>query len=134
MNFIDVAHSYGKGQAEEAVGTFLSGYAHREKLFINTKLSDFTNPQGSAKQVYDQFEERVRTSLGRMKTDYLDLVMWPHGAQGPRLPEARGGAGRAEEAPGEGARPLLRDVQPPELQGGRARPSSTTASTTSSSP
>jgi aryl-alcohol dehydrogenase-like predicted oxidoreductase len=81
VNFIDVAHSYGGGKAEEAVGAFLQGYAHRDKLFINTKLSSFTNPQGSAKQVYDQFEERVRTSLERMKTDYLDLVMWPHGAQ-----------------------------------------------------
>ena len=80
VNFIDVAHSYGGGKAEEAVGAFLAGYEHREKLFINTKLSGL-DPQGSAKEVYDQFEARVRTSLERMKTDYLDLVMWPHGAQ-----------------------------------------------------
>lgn len=80
VNFIDTAHSYGKGQSEEAVGTFLQGYEHRDKLFINTKLSGL-NPQGSAKQVYDLFEAKVRESLARMKTEYIDSVMWPHGAQ-----------------------------------------------------
>ncbi len=80
INFIDVANSYGGGKAEEAVGAFLPGYPHRDRLFINTKLSGL-KPQGSAKQVYDQFEAKVRQSLARMKTDYVDLVMWPHGAQ-----------------------------------------------------
>lgn len=80
ITFIDTAHSYGGGDSEKAVGAFLAGYQHRDKLYINTKLSGL-NPQGSAQQVYAQFEAAVKLSLERMKTDYLDSVMWPHGAQ-----------------------------------------------------
>lgn len=83
VNFIDVARNYGGGQAELGVGEFLKSGADREKLFINTKASRFTPPQGTSKAVYEAFKAVLTESLQRMKTDYVDCLMWPHGASSP---------------------------------------------------
>lgn len=80
LTFIDVAQAYGKGQAETAVGQFLSGSVDREKVFVSTKASHFRRPSGSSKVVYEALEKNVRESLERMQTDYVDLYQWPHGA------------------------------------------------------
>lgn len=80
ITFLDTAQSYGNGKSETAVGQFLGDYAHRDKLFVNTKLSGL-QPRGTAQEVHAQFEAKVRESLERLKTDYLDSVLWPHGAQ-----------------------------------------------------
>ncbi len=81
INFIDVAYNYGRGQAEIGTGTFLEKFPHRDKLFVSTKASGFSPPRGTAKQVYEAFKARVQEQLARLKTDYVDLMMWPHGAQ-----------------------------------------------------
>lgn len=81
ITLIDVAQSYGGGRAEEAVGTFLASYPHRERLFVSTKASKFRRPSGSAAEIYTALEANLTESLQRLKSDYLDLFMWPHGAQ-----------------------------------------------------
>jgi aryl-alcohol dehydrogenase-like predicted oxidoreductase len=75
MTFIDVAHDYGRGQAEEAVGRAIKGI--REKVFIATK---FPPEKSSGKAVMAAAEE----SLKRLKTDRIDLFQthWPN----PQIP------------------------------------------------
>ena len=78
---IDTAQSYQNGKSEEAVGVFLRSGVDREKVFLTTKASAFRRPpNGTAKDVLAAVRANVELSLKRMNTDYLDLFLWPHGA------------------------------------------------------
>ena len=73
IRHIDTAARYGNGKAEQLVGQLVrrrSSSISREELVIATKVS--TYDPGSV-------EKRVRTSLARLQTDYLDIVYlhWP---------------------------------------------------------
>ena len=71
INFFDTADCYMWGRNEEMVGKVLEG--KREKVFIQTK-------------VHDHDEQRMRASversLRRLKTDYVDVLVW-HGLRSP---------------------------------------------------
>ncbi len=63
VRFFDNAVSYHKGGSEKYYGDYLTP-KYRDQIFLTTKSSKTT-----AKDVEKDFED----SLGRMKTDYLDL-------------------------------------------------------------
>ncbi len=65
INFFDTADCYMKGRNEEMVGKALEG--KRQKVFIQTKV-----------HAHDEKKMRasVETSLRRLRTDYLDVLVW----------------------------------------------------------
>lgn len=65
INFYDTADCYMKGRNEEMVGKALEG--KRQKVFIQTKV-----------HAHDEKKMRasVETSLRRLRTDYLDVLVW----------------------------------------------------------
>lgn len=71
INFIDTANVYGRGAAESLLGEVLSGY-DRSSYVLATKvyfqMSD-TDRGLSAAQIHKQID----ASLGRLRTDYVDL-------------------------------------------------------------
>src|SRR3989304_4011369 len=71
MTFIDTAEDYGNGDAEKVIGEAIS--CIRDEVFIATKVS----PVNLA---YDNVLRSVDASLGRLKTDYIDLyqIHWPN--------------------------------------------------------
>jgi len=62
INYIDTAYVYQRGQNEEIIGTVMK--TKRDKVFLTTKL------WGDEK-----FTEQIETSLSRLKTDHVDLVL-----------------------------------------------------------
>ena len=76
VNFWDTAYDYGGGNSELGIGKFLSkNLKVRKNLFLVTKAS-------GAKSVAD-VEERLATSLKRMKTNYIDLYYGVHKCSDP---------------------------------------------------
>lgn len=74
VNFFDTADIYNRGAAEEVLGKALKDY-RRADLVVATKcfwpMSDNANDRGlSRKHIF----ESVEASLGRLRTDYLDLM------------------------------------------------------------
>jgi 1-deoxyxylulose-5-phosphate synthase len=71
INFIDTANVYGQGAAESLLGDVLCGY-DRSSYVLATKvyfpMSD-TDRGLSAEQIHKQID----ASLGRLRTDYVDL-------------------------------------------------------------
>jgi predicted aldo/keto reductase-like oxidoreductase len=65
INYFDTAESYENGNAERAIGEALQ-FIEREKIFIATKAG--IRPQEDK----DAVIQKVRQSLGRLKTDYVD--------------------------------------------------------------
>ena len=65
INFYDTADCYMRGRNEEMVGRVFKG--RREKVFIQTKV-----PAHSEKQM----RASVETSLRRLQTDYIDVLVW----------------------------------------------------------
>ena len=65
INFYDTADCYMKGRNEEMVGKALEG--KRQKVFIQTKV-----------HAHDEKKMRasVERSLRRLRTDYLDVLVW----------------------------------------------------------
>ena len=63
VRFFDTAYNYYKGRSEELYGMYLTP-KYRDDIFLMTKSST-----RDAKKAREQLE----TSLGRLKTDYLDL-------------------------------------------------------------
>jgi predicted aldo/keto reductase-like oxidoreductase len=67
----DTASGYAGGNSEIGIGGFLSQNPEaRKRLFIVTKASEAFSPEA--------VEERLQTSLKRMKTDYIDLYCGVH--------------------------------------------------------
>lgn len=64
---IDTAEAYAEGHAEELVGRAIGGF-ERKNLFITTKVS----PEHLR---YDDLLASAKGSLGRLKTDYIDLYL-----------------------------------------------------------
>ncbi|UCG46945.1 MAG: aldo/keto reductase [Phycisphaerales bacterium] len=74
----DTAYNYSGGNSELGIGKFLSrNQKVRGRLFLATKAS-------GARSVAD-VEKRLRTSLERMKTDYVDLYFGLHQCSNPAL-------------------------------------------------
>ena len=64
---IDTAETYAQGHTEELVGRAINGF-DRENLFITSKVSpEHLN--------YEELIASAKGSLGRLKTDYIDLYL-----------------------------------------------------------
>jgi predicted aldo/keto reductase-like oxidoreductase len=66
ITFMDNSWDYNEGQSEIRMGKGLSQGGYREKVFLMTKLD------GRTKEVA---EAQINTSLERLKTDHIDLLM-----------------------------------------------------------
>ena len=76
IDMIDTSFGYAGGNSELGIGKYLSKHPERRKeMFIVSKAS-------GAKSVAE-VEERLQTSLKRMKTDYVDLYYGVHGLSDP---------------------------------------------------
>ena len=76
ITYWDTAHSYVGGNSELTIGKFIAKNPQaRKKLFIVTKAS-------RAESVAE-VEQRLATSLERLKTDYIDLYYGVHGLDEP---------------------------------------------------
>ena len=54
LNYLDMAPAYGRGECEQAYGKFLGGSAKREKVFLSTKVSGFSELRNRLyKEIYD---------------------------------------------------------------------------------
>ncbi len=80
VNFIDTAPAYGWGHSEAVIGRAIAEWGKREQVVIATKLGlsvegEAVYRDSSRKRVF----EEVETSLGYLRTDYIDLyqVHWP---------------------------------------------------------
>jgi predicted aldo/keto reductase-like oxidoreductase len=65
VNYIDTAEGYGNGESEQAIGEALQ-HIDRSKVFIHTKMR--INPEDTEAAILD----RMRGSLERLRTDYVD--------------------------------------------------------------
>ncbi len=76
-NFLDTANKYHGGQTEEIVGRWLAGRRDRTVLATKYTLSmDPTDPNASGNH-RKNLVRSVEASLGRLGTDYIDLL-WVH--------------------------------------------------------
>lgn len=78
-NFIDTADSYGAGQSESLIGSFVGDDNLRDKIVIATKFSNNVaagnpNAGGNGRK---NIMRAVEASLRRLNTDYIDLY-WLH--------------------------------------------------------
>ncbi len=62
INYVDVAPSYGNGEAEEKLGPAMAGV--RDKLFLAEK---------TARRDREGAQQELETSLRRLRTDHFDL-------------------------------------------------------------
>ncbi|OGP89412.1 MAG: hypothetical protein A2157_13170 [Deltaproteobacteria bacterium RBG_16_47_11] len=65
INFYDTADCYMRGNNEEMVGKVFQG--KRDKVFIQTKVHDHDEKR---------MRQSVERSLRRLKTDYIDVLVW----------------------------------------------------------
>ena len=77
VNYIDTAEGYGNGESERAVGEALQ-HIDRSSVFIHTKL------RVSSEDTEATLLDRMRSSLERLQTDYVDA----YGIHGPSTIEA----------------------------------------------
>lgn len=70
VNFIETSESYSNGRNELMIGKVIKDF-ERAKLFIATKA----NPTFRVFKSADDIIRRAEDSLGRLKTDYIDLYM-----------------------------------------------------------
>ncbi|MBN1788791.1 MAG: aldo/keto reductase [Sedimentisphaerales bacterium] len=76
VNYWDTAHSYAGGNSEIGIGMFLGKYPEKRKgIFLVTKASGAKNGE--------EIRDRLKTSLERMKTDYIDLYYGIHSLKDP---------------------------------------------------
>lgn len=73
MSFIDTAEIYGRGQAEELLGSILAETGLRDRVLVATKFSPANNAP-------EKVQQAAEGSLRRLKTDHLDLYQmhWPN--------------------------------------------------------
>jgi aryl-alcohol dehydrogenase-like predicted oxidoreductase len=71
INFFDTANVYGTGAAEEAWGEILSGY-DRDSYVLATKVY-FSMSETDRGLSAAQIAKQIDASLGRLRTDYVDL-------------------------------------------------------------
>jgi aryl-alcohol dehydrogenase-like predicted oxidoreductase len=71
INFIDTANVYGKGAAESFLGKALAG-RDRSSYILATKLY-FPMTESDRGLSREQVYKQIDLSLGRLKTDYVDL-------------------------------------------------------------
>jgi aryl-alcohol dehydrogenase-like predicted oxidoreductase len=77
INYIDTSESYGGGRIEETVGEAIRN-RNRKSLFITTKTVDHSSTRRFSKDdvTKEGFLRRIRRSLERLQTDYIDCIMF----------------------------------------------------------
>jgi len=66
LNYLDMAPAYNKGQTEEAYGKIIHGSYKREKVFLTTKVSGFTNFRNAMyKEIYDALPAAKREAYAK---------------------------------------------------------------------
>jgi predicted aldo/keto reductase-like oxidoreductase len=80
VKYIDTSESYENGTVERTLGTVFERTGQRKDVFLVTKNTGF---RLKADPVV--FEQRLRASLDRLKTDYTDAY-YLHGLQGAQIP------------------------------------------------
>ena len=73
INYIDTANAYMNGQNEEVVGQVMK--TERDKVFLTTKVG----LRMGLDQLPLQVPRQVETSLQRLQTDHVDLLLLHHG-------------------------------------------------------
>ena len=73
VNYFDTAPDYSGYGSELAVGRAIKAVANRDDFFLATKFCTGTGHLGADASV-DEYIEVVNGSLGRLGTDYVDLV------------------------------------------------------------
>ena len=65
LNYLDMAPAYNKGDTERAFGKWLGGSSgRREKVFLNTKISDFTKVRdGLYEEIYKKLSESKQKEI-----------------------------------------------------------------------
>ncbi len=54
LNYLDMAPAYGRGECEESYGKIIDNSAKREKVFMTTKVSGYTNVRNNLyREIYD---------------------------------------------------------------------------------
>lgn len=82
INFFDTASAYGWGGAETMLGTAIAG--RREELVLCTKVPASLPParegEAGAPTRYSRayLHQQLEASLGRLRTDYVDLYLLHH--------------------------------------------------------
>jgi aryl-alcohol dehydrogenase-like predicted oxidoreductase len=76
-NFIDTANIYTNGTSEQFLGEFMEG--HRHEVVLATKYTNAAagNDPNAAGNHRKSMMQAVEGSLGRLRTDYIDLY-WLH--------------------------------------------------------
>jgi len=76
VNWIDTAPFYGWGKAEEIVGKAVKD--RREEVYIFTKCGTIPDGKGGSTENLkpDTIKREVEASLGRLQTDYIDLLQF----------------------------------------------------------
>lgn len=69
VNYIDTSETYGSGNQERLIGKCLKNF-ERRKIFLTTKV--FSRPEFKSSE---DILSRVRSSLDRLQTDYVDCLM-----------------------------------------------------------
>lgn len=69
--FIDTAPAYGGGESERILGRVLEG--RRDQVVLCTKFGYW--PDGPPDHSADRIQESVEQSLGRLRTDHLDVLL-----------------------------------------------------------
>jgi predicted aldo/keto reductase-like oxidoreductase len=72
VNYIDTSHTYQNGNSERLIGRLITEFG-RDKVYVGTKF------HARKKWSKDSIIETVEGSLGRLQTDYVD-VLHIHGA------------------------------------------------------
>jgi len=76
VNLWDTAYDYGGGNSELGIGKFITKNPKvRKNLFLVTKAAGARDPK--------EIEKRLKTSLERMNTDYIDLYLGLHQCSNP---------------------------------------------------
>src|SRR5215813_13149346 len=74
INLVDTAPAYGFGHSEEVVGRAVAERGQRDRVVVATKVE--LKQRGNAlfrNETRRQIFEEIETSLGRLRTDYIDL-------------------------------------------------------------
>ncbi len=76
VNWVDTAPFYGWGKAEEIVGKAVK--ERREEVYIFTKCGTIPDGKGGTTENLkpDTIKREVEASLGRLQTDYIDLLQF----------------------------------------------------------
>src|SRR5215472_235145 len=80
ITLIDTAPAYGFGHSERVIGRALAERGRRDEVVLSTKVGleqrgDALFRNSTRKQIFEEIE----LSLGRLRTDYIDLyqIHWP---------------------------------------------------------